>query len=537
MKFGPVPVGEAEGTILAHTTMAGDKRLRKAHVLTAEDIAVLQAAGFKEIVVAILDKDDVEENEAATLIAEALQFSGVVAKPATTGRVNLYAEQAGLFTVDKHLIDAINHVDPSVTVATVAAYASVLADQMVATVKIIPYAVPAPVMREVLTLADGREAFSVRPFRPRSVGVIQTVLPSVKASVLDKTLRVTEARLGRTGSHVVAERRTPHAAEEVATAIRELSDQTDMVLVFGASAMSDPEDVIPAAIRASGGTVFRAGMPVDPGNLFVLGERDGKPLLGAPGCARSPKENGFDWVLDRLIADVEVTKDDIADMGVGGLLMEIPARPEPRDASPKPMRRNVYAVVLAAGRSSRMGGPNKLMALFADRPLIRQTVERVKVSRAAGTIVVTGHQSERIETALSGLDVRFAHNPDFASGLSSSLKVGLAALPADAAGALIVLGDMPGVTTADFDRVIDAFKSDAAMPIVRATHNGKRGNPVLLPKSVFPAVAALQGDTGARHLVENEGENVIDVEIGAGAAVDVDTRDAMSHAGGVLQET
>lgn len=198
---------------------------------------------------------------------------------------------------------------------------------------------------------------------------------------------------------------------------------------------------------------------------------------------------------------------------------------------------SVHAIVLAAGRSSRMGGPNKLMALFGDQPLIRQTVERALAAHAAGTIVVTGHQAERIEDALSGLKVRFTHNPDFASGLSSSLKAGISALPADAAGALIVLGDMPGITTDDLNRVIDTFTADPSLPIVRATHNGKRGNPVLLPRSVFPAVSLLQGDTGARHLIENERENVIDVEIGVGASVDVDTRDAMADAGGVLQET
>lgn len=537
MKFGPVPVDQAQGTILAHTMTVGDKRIRKAHVLTAQDIEAFKAEGFEELVVAVLENGDVEENEAATRIAEALVFSGIQARPAATGRVNLHAEHAGLFTVDKALIDAINLVDPSVTIATVAPYASVVADQMVATVKIIPYAVQARVMEDIATLTKGREAFAVRPFRARSVGIIQTMLPSVKESVLDKTSRVTEARLARTGSHVVAERRTPHVTEDVAAAIRELADQTDMLLVFGASAMSDPDDILPAAIRASGGTVSRAGMPVDPGNLFVLGEREGKPLLGAPGCARSPKENGFDWVLDRLIADIPLTTQDIAGMGVGGLLMEIPVRPEPRQATPKSTRSDIYALVLAAGRSSRMGGPNKLMAMFGNQPLIRRTVERTLKAHVAGTIVVTGHQAERIGDALSGLDLRLVHNADFAEGLSTSLKAGISALPADAAGALVVLGDMPGVTTQDLNSILDAFAADSGMPIVRATHNGKRGNPVLLPRSVFVAVAALHGDTGARHIIENGEAPVIDVEIGSGAAVDVDTREAIAEAGGVLQET
>ena len=222
----------------------------------------------------------------------------------------------------------------------------------------------------------------MHPYRPFRVGVVQTMLPSIKSSVLDKTLRVTEERLGRTGSTVSSEIRTPHSAPEVARAIESLAEDSDMVLVFGASAMSDPdEDVIPAAIHASGGTVFRSGMPVDPGNLFVLGERDGKPVLGAPGCARSPKENGFDWVLDRLIADVPVTADEIAGMGVGGLLMEIPTRPQPRETVKPARSARVHVVLLAAGRSSRMGGPNKLLADFDGKPLVRRVAQRALASR------------------------------------------------------------------------------------------------------------------------------------------------------------
>lgn len=536
MKFGPVAIGEAEGSILAHSTVAGEKRFRKAHLLTVEDVAVLRAAGFTEVIVAILDDNDIEENLAASLITEALRFSGSTAKPAATGRVNIFADMDGVFTVDKALIDAINRVDPDVTLATLAEFAPVIEGQMVATVKIIPFAVRKPVIETVLDLARSRQAFSVRAYRPFSVGVVQTVLPSLKASVLDKTLRVTEERLAKSGSKVMAEKRTPHVAADVANAIRELAPQSDMVLVFGASAMSDPDDdVIPAAIKESGGSVYRSGMPVDPGNLFVLGEREGKPVLGAPGCARSPKANGFDWVLDRLISGIGVTADDIAGMGVGGLLMEIPTRPQPREPVPVPLRPKVHVVLLAAGRSSRMGGPNKLLAAFDGKPLIRRAAEGALASRADGITVVTGHQRERVEDALAGLRLTFADNPDFSTGLSSSLKAGIAKVPADAAAAMIVLGDMPGVSTADLDKLIDAFRRAEGKSVVRATHDGRRGNPVILPRALFDAVAHLEGDTGARHLVEAEGLDVIDVEIGEAAAIDVDTPEALRRAGGILQ--
>ena len=180
--------------------------------------------------------------------------------------------------------------------------------------------------------------------------------------------------------------------------------------------------------------------------------------------------------------------------------------------------------MLAAGRSSRMGGPNKLMAHFSGKPLIRQTVERALASEGSGVVVVTGHQAARIREALEGLDIGIAHNPDFASGLVGLAQGRDRGDPGSRAGALIVLGDMPAVSAADLDRLIAAFQKAGGQAVVRATHDGKRGNPVLLPRSLFGAVAQLEGDTGARHLVEAGLMPVVDVEIGEGAAIDVDTQ-------------
>jgi len=536
MKFGPVRVEDADGALLAHATTAGDRRFRKAHRLTADDIAFLKSADIREVVAAVLSADDLDENAAAARIAGAMRFRGVEAQAAATGRVNLHASEAGVFTVDKALVDRLNAIDPAITLATVAAFKPVENGDMVATVKIIPFAVERALVDRAATLLAASEIFAVRAYRPMTVGFVQTVLPGLKDSILAKTTRVMANRLARSGSTIGDELRTPHEAGPLTEAIETLAAANDMVIVFGASALCDFDDVIPAAIRLAGGEVLRAGMPVDPGNLMVLGRLAGKPVIGAPGCARSPKENGFDWVLDRLTAGIDVTDSDIANMGVGGLLMEIPTRPQPRDIPSPSAAAKVYAVVLAAGRSSRMGGPNKLMAHFAGKPLIRQTVERALSSKVSGAVVVTGHQAARIREALDGLEIGFAHNADFASGLSSSLKTGIAAVPDDAAGALIQLGDMPAISSADLDRLISAFRKAGGQAIVRATHHGKRGNPVILPCALFAAVAQLEGDTGARHLVEAGLMPVVDVEIGEGAAIDVDTRDALESAGGVLQD-
>jgi molybdenum cofactor cytidylyltransferase len=536
MRFGSVRLKDAESAMLAHAITAGERRFRKAHRLTAEDVALLKAEGVREVVAAVLSPDDVDEDAAAARIAASMRFHDVEAKPAATGRVNLHASVAGVFTVDKILVDRLNAIDPAITLATVAQFKPVEKGDMVATVKIIPFAVDRALVDRVVSLLAASEIFAVHPYRPMTVGFIQTVLPGLKDSVLAKTTRVMANRLARSGTMIADELRTPHESMPLAEAIGTLAAANDMVIVFGASALCDFDDVIPAAIRQAGGEVLRAGMPVDPGNLMVLGRLGQKPVIGAPGCARSPKENGFDWVLDRLTAGIEVTAGDIAGMGVGGLLMEIPTRPQPRELPSPSAAAKVHAVVLAAGRSSRMGGPNKLMAHFSGKPLIRQTVERVLASKTSGATVVTGHQAARIREALHGLAMGVEHNPDFASGLSGSLKAGIAAVPEDAAGVLIQLGDMPAVSSADLDRLIAAFRKVGGQAIVRATHDGKRGNPVILPRALFGAVAQLEGDTGARHLVEAGLMPVVDVEIGEGAAIDVDTRDALESAGGVLQD-
>lgn len=533
MRFGRVRLDDAEGVVLAHSVSAGGRTWRKAALITRDDIAAMKAAGLTWIIAAVRDPGDLDENEAAARVAAVLAAPGIEIRAPATGRVNLHALDAGLFVVDRAAVDAVNAVDPAITLATLPEFAPVEAGQMLATVKVIPFAVGSQLVERAVTAAAGKGVIGLHPFRPRRVGLVQTVLPTVKPSVLDKTARLTAQRLSRSGSIVTREVRPPHDDAEVAGAIAAMAEDNDMVVVFGASAVSDARDVIPAAIGLAGGRVERVGMPVDPGNLLVIGEVAGRTVIGAPGCARSPKPNGFDWVLDRLLAGLAVGDREIAGMGVGGLLMEIESRPQPRE--PKPRRGSgVHAVLLAAGRAQRMGGPNKLLARFDGKPLVRRVADALAASKARTTVVVVGHQGHQVASTLAGLGMRVVENPDFATGLASSLKAGVAALPPDAAGALVALGDMPGLSATDFDRLIDAFDGAEGAAIVRATHAGKRGNPVILPRALFDAVAGLAGDTGARHIVETSGMPVIDVELGVAASLDVDTPEAMALAGGVF---
>lgn len=326
MRFGPVPLDQATDGVLAHSLETPGGRLRKGTVLAAPEIAALAAAGLAEVTIARLDPGDVPEDAAALTLAQALVAgSGLRLAPVGTGRVNIHAEGPGLLRVDAAAIHAANAADPMITVATVPEWQRLAAGTMAATVKIIAWAVPGDTLAQACKAGQGALAFCP-PVRQR-VALVETV---IGADPLPKGRKVTEQRLSRLGLTLADYRAVPHRTADLAAALAELPP-VDLVLVLTGSATSDPADVAPSAVRAAGGTVDHLGMPVDPGNLLFIGTLRGKPLIGLPGCARSPALNGADWVLERLACGVPVSPADIQRMGVGGLLMEIPTRPQPRD--------------------------------------------------------------------------------------------------------------------------------------------------------------------------------------------------------------
>jgi molybdenum cofactor cytidylyltransferase len=529
MKFGPVAPGDAKGGIVVHSIRQGGLILKKGRVVGDADIAALKAAGVTTITIARIEPDDVSEDEAAAQLAAAVAGEGVHIDRAFTGRANLFAETDGIMVVDRAGIDRFNEVDPDVTLATLAEFAPVVAGKMIATVKIIPFAVSAAARDKALAVARAATPLvRVARYQVHKVGVISTVLPGLADKVIEQTLRVTQQRLKPAGARIVAERRVAHEPAALARALADVLDAgAELVIVFGASAIADRRDVIPAAVEAVGGVVEHFGMPVDPGNLLLIASARGRPVLGAPGCARSPRENGFDWVLERLLCGLLVTGRDITGMGVGGLLMEIVTRPQPRATETRGGRR-IAAIVLAAGRSTRMGGPNKLLAEIKSQPLVRIAAQQALASQAYPVIVVTGHQRERVEAALGGLDVRLVHNPDFAAGLSTSVRAGIAAVPDGVDGAIVCLGDMPQVSAPLIDKLLAAFDPEKGALVVVPTIDGKRGNPVVWSRRFFSELASLQGDTGARNLIASFAEAVTEVPLsGTAALVDVDTPEAL----------
>lgn len=550
MFFGPLPAREAAGCILGHSISVGTQRFRKGRVLSAEDVAALLQEGLHSVYAARLGKDDVPEDQAASRIAEAATGSAARAATAFTGRANIYAETAGIAVLEPARVDELNLLHEAITIATVAPFEVVEPGQMLATVKIIPFAAPREAVEQAAAIAAGTAGAGgplvrVAPFEARRVGLVMTRVDGTKDSVLAKTEAALRERLLRLGSDLGGSLICEHDATAIGICVAQLREQgCAPIMVFGGTAIVDRQDVVPAGIVAAGGIVEHFGMPVDPGNLLLIGRIAEVPVVGVPGCARSPKLNGFDWVLQRLCAGLGVGRAEIMRMGAGGLLKEIPTRPMPRSGlaagaretplPDTPRRPRIAAVILAGGLSSRMQGGNKLLADLEGKPILRHVVEHVLASPARPVLVVTGHRAEEVQAAaLAGAaaadGLSFTHNPRFAEGLATSLVAGIRALPEGLDGALICLGDMPDVSARVLDKLISAFNPVEGRAICVPVVGSKRGNPILWGAQFFNQLKGLDGDSGARRLLEQLSDWVCEVDAGEDAVLnDIDTAEALA---------
>lgn len=536
MIFDSFPLDEALGAVVAHSHRLPDRVLKKGTVLDEAAIATLRAAGRGEIIAARLQAGDVAENEAADRLAAAFDAPGLTRRRAATGRVNLHAAHAGLLIVNRDTVDRINLTDESLTLATLPDATVVAAGEMVATVKIIPFALPAAALERVEAVARAAPAFALYPFRKLHTGLILTELPGLKESVTEGTIEATHARVTGFGGTLLPPLRCPHAEAPIAAALEQLlAAGAELLLVAGASATVDRRDVGPAGVVRAGGEITHFGMPVDPGNLICLGRIGSVPALVLPGCARSPRANGIDFVLRRIFAGLLMGPAEVMRMGVGGLLKDTAERPLPRakavaKSEPVPRRPTIAAVVLAAGKSTRMAPYNKLLLTDGTgKPMIARVIDNLLSSAARPILVVTGHRADDVRAALGGRPVTFVHAPDYATGLAASLKAGIAAVPESAAAAIVCLGDMPLVTARVIDRLIAAYDADEGRTIVVPTHQRRPGNPILWDRRYFPEILQLSGDGGARGLLKQHMEHLAEVEVGDDAVLrDFDTVDSLA---------
>jgi molybdenum cofactor cytidylyltransferase len=533
MNFLGVPPHKALGAILAHSRLVGETRLRKGQTLSAKDCALLETHAISEIFIARPDIGDVSEDEAAHDITVRLANHSAALKlgVAATGRCNLFAACDGILKIDCEAIADLNCMHEAITFSCLPNYARVYAGQMIGTLKIIPFFVSAELVKTSLQKITPT-TFQLKPFNHKKIALILTTLPETSEKIIAKSKAVTDKRCIDLNSSLTEAIILSHHPAPLAEALKNCGD--DIILIMGATALVDFEDIIPDAIRRAGGNVIRTGMPVDPGNLLCLGtSARGQPIIGLPGCARSPKLNGFDWVLQRLCADIEVTSRDIALMGVGGLLDEMPSRPSPRLKADRHNAKNVLntgAIILAAGRSSRMGGPNKLLSTLNNRPLLSHALENALTLSPENIIIITGRDALEIEKIAQQFSVKTQHNPKYQVGISTSLLCGLEVAPSEWDAAFIVLGDMPRIAPDIFKSLKSTLESHPEIDAVYPIYDGQQGHPVLWRRRAWHLLAAQSGDAGGKAILNNLGSRALGIEVdSSGVLLDIDTPEALSQ--------
>ncbi len=333
MKFGPVPLDQAEGKILAHNIAHRSRRgtLRKGKAIEAADVLDLMSEGYSSVYAVELEDDDVDEDSAARRVAEAAAADccGLLVRGPSDGRVNLVAAVAGVLRVDPVRLEKVNLCE-GVTFATLRSYTLVQPGQVVATIKIIPYALPASVLEQAEQAAGGdTPLLRVSALKPRAVGLLLSGLPAAAGRVLRSFDAPLKKRIEGWGSQIqqvdyVALTGDRDAMNLAVALCRQIERGCELVVLAGETSTMDRNDVAPLAVAQAGGQVLCVGAPVEPGNLLMMANVDGIPVVGLPGCARSPKENVVDWVLPSLLAGDPLSAADIAGMGYGGLMEDLP---------------------------------------------------------------------------------------------------------------------------------------------------------------------------------------------------------------------
>ncbi len=524
MKFGAQDLKQAEGAILAHSLRVGGRQFAKGQVLDASALAFLADHGVAQVVVARLGPDDLDENTAAATLAQGLASDEISVTEPFAGRVNLIAKTAGVLTVDAQAVDRLNQVDEAITLATLHNHAQLRKGALIATFKIIPYGID---KNKVIQAKSGFDAGAVRlhPFKTGVADLVLTRTEGFKESLLNKGRAAVQHRLEVLGWRLGKVTVVPHEQGAVAAVLAE--SRADMTLILGASATSDRQDVAPAAVVSAGGRIARFGMPVDPGNLLFLGDLNGSPVVGLPGCVRAPALNGADWVLARLACGLTVRDADIAAMGVGGLLKEIPERQQPRRTQGPVAKGKVELVLLAAGKSSRMRGQNKMLRPVDGIPMLRHAALAALASKVARVHVVLPPDAPEHAKALQGLDVNPVIAEDASLGLSASVRAGIGAVSPDCAAVVMALADMPEIDARHFNALIEGYTPEKErFIVVPLAPNGKRGNPALFDRRYFEALAGLQGDRGAKPIIDQAGSAVATVALDQAVLLDLDTPEA-----------
>ena len=526
MYFGQVKVTECVNGILAHTVTLDGKKFLKGRIISKEDQKYFIQNNLEYLICAKLTKNDIHEDNAANILAKMFNNNTLALEKAFTGRANILANESGLLVINEDKIRRFNKISNSITIATLQNNCIVSKGEMIATIKIIPFSIMVKSIKTIEKI-NFKKSLYVQTYKEKKCALLLTHFNKENIKLNDISHKRIKERLVPLNCSIEIIETCEHNSDEITKNIKKFEKKDiDLILILGSSAIVDIKDKIPEAIINSGGKIIRFGMPVDPGNLLLLGEIKNTPVVGLPGCARSPTLNGFDWVLERLLSGNAISNNDISDMGVGGLLKTINKR---KMSLTKDTKYKITNIILAAGQSKRMLNDNKLLIKINKKTMLEKMVTTSLNSSADNTVLVLGYQSDIMQEIVNDKKIITIVNKDFAKGLSSSLQCGISALPDDCDAAVIILADMPSIESTVIDNIINSFNPKKNNSIIIPTFNNKKGNPILLDRKFFPDILRVKGDKGAKDIIVNNKNSILEVPQKNSAVLnDIDTKEDLS---------
>jgi len=323
MDIQKLPIKKSIGHILTHNLVdqTGRRLLGKGRPLKPADLPTLQASGQNTVYVAVLADDDVDENEAARQLGSVVCAGPVRATKATTGRVSFMAEKAGVFKVNPEPLLALNEIS-GITLATLTSNTVVSTKKVLATLKIIPYAIPQKMLEQAYNiLVACQPLMTINPFIIQKAVLIAVGQEAARKKVVGSFTPPLTERLTSYGTSLISGSYVSESVLEISEAIKTaLSSDVGLIIIVGETSTMDEDDIIPQAIKHIGGQIVQHGVPVDPGNLLMIGYYQDTPIVGAPGCARSLSHNVIDMILPRLVTGERLTRRDLVALGHGGYL-------------------------------------------------------------------------------------------------------------------------------------------------------------------------------------------------------------------------
>ena len=330
MFFGELKTESSLGGILSSSIeIYKDKnkiKISKGTVINKILIDLFLLNNIEKVKCAKLESDEIDENTTVYEISKKIitsKNSNIKIQNPKNGRCNLISSVDGIIVFQPKQLFCINSVTNDIAIASLKAFSKVKKNQVVASIKAIPFGIKQKYLYEIINISE--DCFKILPFQKKNIHLIQTTNKNTSAKILEKTLVITKERLFSCGINKIVEKKCYHEMKSICLQLKKsIDEKADIILIFGASAICDINDVIPLSIKKLNGKILRLGMPVEPGNLILLADieisKKHISIIGMPGCARSKKENGVDWILWRKLCDLKISSSDINHMGNGGLL-------------------------------------------------------------------------------------------------------------------------------------------------------------------------------------------------------------------------